>query len=65
MINTELINEKMESKGFTNEKLAEAAGLSYATISYLRNGVRTPDTLTLVKVAKVLDVAVEDLFKAA
>lgn len=62
MINTELINEKMRTKGLTNEKLAAAAGLTPTTISYLRNGVRTPDTTTLIKVAKVLGVSVEKLF---
>jgi transcriptional regulator with XRE-family HTH domain len=49
------------SKRLTIEELAELAGVSPATISYLENGKKKARGLTLQKLAEALDIPIESL----
>lgn len=51
-------------KGYSLEKIARLADLSLNTIVKIENGVNQNPTIeTLTKIAKVLDVGVDDLIK--
>lgn len=59
------IKEVRESRKMTQEELSEKSGVSRGTISALENGsVRTTTTKTLVKLARALDVSVDQIFFA-
>ena len=47
--------------GFSQEKLAEKAGLSTVFISRIERGIESPSVDNLLKVAKALGVRVSDL----
>jgi len=47
----------------TQERLAEKAGLSVVFLSLLENGRRTASFDSLVKLAKALNVGLEDLVR--
>ncbi|MCF6320879.1 MAG: helix-turn-helix transcriptional regulator [Rhizobiaceae bacterium] len=51
------------SAGFTQAQLAEAVLVSRKTINTIENRVFTPSTVLALKIAKVLDVSVHDLFE--
>lgn len=49
-------------KGWTQEKLARKAGISYNTLIKLeRGGIKNPRLETLIKLAKTLDVSLDKL----
>jgi transcriptional regulator with XRE-family HTH domain len=48
---------------FSQEKLAEKAGLSTVFISRIERGVESPSVDSLVKIAKALGVSARDLVK--
>ena len=48
---------------FSQEKLAEKAGLSTVFISRIERGVESPSVDSLVKIAKALGVSTRDLVK--
>jgi len=51
-------------KGYSLEKIARLADLSLNTIVKVENGVnQNPTIATLVKIAKALEVGVDDLIK--
>ncbi|MBU0637006.1 helix-turn-helix transcriptional regulator [Patescibacteria group bacterium] len=51
-------------KGYSLEKIARLADLSLNTIVKIENGVnQNPTIKTLTKIAKALDVGVDDLIK--
>jgi len=51
-------------KGYSLEKIARLADLSLNTIVKVENGVnQNPTTETLTKIAKALEVGVDDLIK--
>lgn len=52
------IDEVMKDKGFNNVKLAEAIGITKATMT---NNLKKPTLDTLEKVAKAMGVKVSDL----
>lgn len=59
------IREVRESQKMTQEELSEKSGVSRGTISALENGsVRTTTTKTLVKLARALNVSVDQIFFA-
>ena len=59
------IKEARESKGMTQEKLAEISGVSRGTIIALESGeAKITTTKTLVKLAKALNTKVEEIFFA-
>jgi transcriptional regulator with XRE-family HTH domain len=47
--------------GFSQEKLAEKAGLSTVFISRVERGIESPSLDSLVKIAKALKIKVRDL----
>lgn len=49
----------------TQEELAKCVGVRRETISQLESGKGNPSLLTVLKVAKVLKVPVDELFKLA
>lgn len=57
------IKEMREAKSMTQEELAEKSGISRVTISGLENGTeRNTMSKTLIKIAKALDVTIDQLF---
>jgi len=50
-------------RGFTLRKLAERADVDLSTISMLENGRKRSQIITLVKLAKALNVPVDDLLQ--
>jgi transcriptional regulator with XRE-family HTH domain len=52
-----------KEKGLSQEKLALEAGLNRAYIGYIERGERNPSIDTVEKIAKVLDVSLDLLFK--
>ena len=52
-----------KSRGITQETLAEKLDISAVSVTYLETGRRWPRLITLQRIAKALDVKVEELFK--
>lgn len=57
----EAVRAERKEAGFSQEKLAEKAGLSTVFISRIERGVESPSVDNLVKIAKALGVKVADL----
>ena len=57
------INRLRIEKQLTQEELALEAGLNRAYIGYIERGERNPSTETASKIAKVLKVSSDELFK--
>ncbi len=51
-----------KSKGFTQEKLAEATGLDRVAIGYIEQGFRAPRLKSLFIIANALECEVKDFF---
>ena len=57
------IKEVREAQKMTQEELSEKSGVSRGTISALENGaVRTTTTKTLLKIARALNVGIDQIF---
>ena len=50
-------------KNLTQEQLAEMVGVTRKTINTVENGVYVPSTYLALKLSKVLEVTVEELFQ--
>jgi len=51
-----------KQKGWSQEKLAHEAGISYNTLIKIeRNGIKNPKIETVIKLAKALNVSIEDM----
>ena len=61
MIAYERINELMKEKGIKSNELARTVGVSKPMMSYILNGLREPNVVTLVRIAKVLGCTVDEL----
>lgn len=60
ILNREKLTQQIERNFFTNEKLAQVAGLGRNTINNARNGANiTPRTLE--KLCKALNCSVDDI----
>ena len=60
----ENLKKLRRKKGYSLEKVARLANLSLNTIVKIENGVnKNPTIETLTKIAKVLEVGVDDLIK--
>lgn len=57
----ENVRAKRKEAGFSQEKLAEKAGLSTVFISRIERGIESPSVDNLLKIAKALGVRVSDL----
>ena len=51
-----------ESKGLTQEKLAERSGLSLDYVGKIEVNINKPGLRALIKIANALDVPIKDLF---
>lgn len=56
------IRKLRKLKGFTQEELAEKAGVSTPTIGYIEIGQKRPSLGVVYRIAHVLNVRVQDLF---
>ena len=56
------LKELRKSKGFTQEQLAEKIGIEPPNISKLENGMHFPQPENIEKIAKVLDVDIQEMF---
>lgn len=50
-----------EARGVTQEELAECAGVSQTMIHYYEKGLKMPNVVALVAIAKRLNVKVDEL----
>lgn len=57
----EKIKNTRTSRGFSQEKLAEKAGVSLRTVQRVENGKTDPQGDTLIRLAEALDVCPDDL----
>lgn len=56
------LEELRKEKGITQEELADVLEVSRQTISSLENGRYNPSILLAFKIAKYLDLNIEDIF---
>lgn len=64
MIQSTRIKKLREKKGLSQEKLARLADVSNNTIVNIESGKQTNPTIeTVSKIAKALDVSIEELLK--
>ncbi|QHT64068.1 helix-turn-helix transcriptional regulator [Paenibacillus lycopersici] len=56
------IKVQRAKKSLTQEQLAELVGVTRKTINTIENGKFVPSALLAIKLAKVLEVTVEELF---
>jgi len=59
----QIIREKREEKGLTQIEVAEKAQLDRNYIGMVERGERNPSYLSLIKIAKGLDMTVDQLIK--
>lgn len=52
-----------KQKGLTQEKLAELAGLDYSYLNMIESGKKNPTLKLIAKLARVLEVPLEELMK--
>ena len=57
------VHKARKNKGFTQEELAERAGVTRQTIIALEKGSYVPSVRLAIKLSKVFKIRVEDLFK--
>ena len=58
------IKKRRKEKGLSQDKLSRLADVSHATIIKIESGgIQSPTIDTVQKIAKALDVGVEDLIK--
>lgn len=60
----ENIKSLRESQHITQERLANALGISYQAVSKWENSVTTPDVLMIPLIAQYFGVSIDDLFKS-
>ncbi len=59
----QIIREKREALGLTQIEVAEKAGLDRNYIGMVERGERNPSYLSLIKIAKGLNMTVDELIK--
>lgn len=57
------VAELRRKRGFTQESLAEKAGVTPLSIGFIEQGRRWPRIITLHKIAKCLSVSIDEMFK--
>ena len=56
------IKEFRKKKGWSQQKLAEKAGLSYNTITKIEQGAATKPTIqTMIKIADAFQISIDEL----
>ena len=60
----ESIKKHRAKTGLSQEDFAQKSGVKYTTLTKIESGViKTPSVLMVEKIAKALDVSIEDLLK--
>jgi len=60
----ENIKKRRTKLGLSQEDFAQKSGVKYTTLTKIESGViKTPSVLMVEKIAKALDVSIEDLLK--
>lgn len=62
MLNEKRLTEIMRVKGVTNAELATVVGVSKASMSYYRQGLRMPSAGTLGRIANYLGCKMDDIW---
>ena len=57
------VRELREAKGWTQERLAEAAGMNWLQVGHIERGASDPKLSTIVKLAKAFRIPPADLLK--
>ena len=57
------LEELRKAAGLTQQELSESAEVSRKSINAIENGIYVPSTVLALKIAKILNCFVEDLFK--
>ena len=57
------LEERRRASGLTQSKLAEKVGVSRKSINSIENGIYIPTTVLALKIAKVLNCTIHDLFQ--
>lgn len=63
MVNGEKIRALMKERGIQAKEMAMQVGISEAMMSYIIRGLRETNVAVLVRIARILDVSVDDLIK--
>ena len=58
-----ILKEKRKEKKFTLAQLSAKTGISTTHINDIENNIKEPSISMIVRIAKALDVKVEDLYK--
>lgn len=61
MINGERVRALMREKGIMSKDMAAKVGIGESMMSYILSGLREPSVPVLVRIARALDVAVDDI----
>ena len=61
MVNGQRIKELMLAKGMDSTDLAERIGISAPMMSYIIRNLRDTNVTTLVRIAQILEVPVDEL----
>jgi len=56
------VEEMRQARGMTRQELADALGVHYQTIGYLERGEYSPSLLLALRIAKVFERRVEEIF---
>jgi putative transcriptional regulator len=59
------IKSRRTELGLTQAELAQACGVTRKTVNTVENGVFSPSALLAIKLARALNVTVEELFQIA
>ena len=57
------LEELRKSADLTQQELSESAQVSRKSINAIENGIYVPSTVLALKIAKILNCSVEDLFR--
>ena len=57
------LEERRRAAGLTQLELAEKVGVSRKSINSIENGIYIPTTVLALKIAKVLNCTIHDLFQ--
>ncbi len=58
-----LLKEKRKQKNLTLMQLAERTGISKTHINDIENNLKEPSLSIMIRIAKALDVKIEELYK--
>ena len=56
------LEELRKSAGLTQQELSDQADVSRKSINAIENGIYVPSTALALRIAKILDCSVEDIF---